>query len=81
MAVAPERTNTPIDVLLAELRGLGVQLWLEGETLGVRAPKDVLLSPLREELQRRKPEIMAAIETRAAAPPIARLPDAPRYEL
>src|SRR5437588_1607236 len=80
MSVAPDPTNAPIDLLLAELRGLGVQLWLEGETLGVRAPKDVLLPPLREELRRRKPEIVAAIKARDAAP-IARMPEAPSYEL
>jgi amino acid adenylation domain-containing protein len=64
---------------LSDLRGAGVELWAEGESLGVRAPKDVLVPSLRDELRRRKPEILRVL--RGVSGSIPRLPDAPSYEL
>ncbi|PSB02437.1 condensation domain-containing protein [Merismopedia glauca] len=44
--------------LLAELSGKGVQLWVEGEQLRVRAPKDAINADLKEFLANNKAELI-----------------------
>ena len=54
---------------LLELRGLDVQVWLEGDRVRCSAPPDVLTAERRAELARRKVEIEALLKAaRAAAP-------------
>ena len=48
-----------IPQLLGRLRGLGVQVSADGDRLRINAPKGVLTSELRDELGRRKAEILA----------------------
>lgn len=47
-----------IEMFLAELNELGVQLWLEGDRLRYRAPEGALREELRSALGQRKPEIL-----------------------
>ena len=54
---------------LLELRGLDVEVWLEGDRVRCSAPPDVLTAERRAELARRKAEIEALLKAaRAAAP-------------
>ncbi|MCW2248520.1 amino acid adenylation domain-containing protein [Azospirillum fermentarium] len=50
---------TPIDAFLAQLRGLGVALSVQGEELRCRAPKGTLTPDLTRELSARKAEVIA----------------------
>ena len=43
---------------LDRLRGLDVRVWAEGPDIRASAPKGVLTPALREELARRKPELL-----------------------
>ncbi|HEX8650759.1 MAG TPA: condensation domain-containing protein, partial [Pyrinomonadaceae bacterium] len=61
--------------LLTNLRGLGVELWADGERLRYRAPKGALTPTLRAQLAAHKAEIMALLRrgnnnTGQGAPPI-----------
>lgn len=47
-----------IEQFLAELHGLGVSLWLDGERLRYKAPEGVLSEDLRAAMARRKSEIL-----------------------
>jgi len=49
--------------LLKQLRALGVQLNLEGETLRLNAPKGALTPELQTQLKAAKPEILALLRT------------------
>ncbi|QLE58472.1 non-ribosomal peptide synthetase [Nostoc sp. TCL26-01] len=69
-----------IDTLLSELHQLEVKLWLEGERLRYRAPKDVLSPQLLAELKERKLEVISFLQQVSAAkvanklPPIVTIP-------
>ncbi|HVR95061.1 MAG TPA: condensation domain-containing protein, partial [Thermoanaerobaculia bacterium] len=75
--------------LLYRLRGLGVEVWSEGETLRLNAPVGVLTPALRAELSQRKAEILgflgraarSAAEPAATPPPIVRVPRQGRLPL
>src|SRR5439155_21477979 len=70
--------------LLSTVERLGVGLWLDGESLGVRAPKGTLTPELPALLTERKPELIAlsrrqnrtapASSMKAAAPPLVAQP-------
>jgi amino acid adenylation domain-containing protein len=47
-----------LETFLAELRGLGVRLWVEGDKLRLRAPEGVLSRELTDILKERKAEIL-----------------------
>jgi hypothetical protein len=66
-----EKTEpTEAAALLLELLRNGIQLWIEGDELRFRAAKGVLTPALREEVSRRKPEIIALLDQGARhAPP------------
>jgi amino acid adenylation domain-containing protein len=72
----------PVEEFVSELRRRDVKLWREGTELRCNAPRGVLTSELREELARRKAEILAALaRAELAAGPVplpreARLPGA-----
>ena len=51
-----------IDDLIKRLRSLEITLWLDGEQLGVRAPKGVMTSALAQELKSNKSEIIAFLQ-------------------
>jgi thioesterase domain-containing protein len=51
-----------IDVLLAELRQLGVQLWIEGDRLRYRAAKEAISPELLAEMKERKAEILSFLQ-------------------
>lgn len=59
---------TSTDELLERLRSLDIRISLDGERLGVNAPKGALTAELREELGRRKDEVKAYL---TALPPRA----------
>jgi amino acid adenylation domain-containing protein len=65
--------------LIASLRHSGVQLWLDGDDIRVRAADSTQLSAVLETLRQRKPEIVAAL--RASSNDIVRLPAAEAYEV
>ena len=50
--------------LLSQLRTLGVQLRLEGETLRLNAPKGALTPELQSQLKGSKAEIVALLHSR-----------------
>jgi thioesterase domain-containing protein/acyl carrier protein len=56
-----------LDELFAELSQRGVKLWVDGERLGIRAPKGVLTTELRDSLAERKAEILAFLQQANAA--------------
>ena len=62
--------------LLSYLRGLGVELWSEGQRLRLNAPAGVLTPMLREQVSARKAEILSFIE-RAARTPVVKAPPPP----
>jgi amino acid adenylation domain-containing protein len=68
---------------LGELRAAGVMLSLEGETLKCSAPKGVLTPELREELARKKQDILdfLRVSREAARAGGARIPRADRSKL
>jgi amino acid adenylation domain-containing protein len=55
-----------IDGLLIELRSRGIQLWLEGERLRYKAPKDALTADLLDRLKINKTEIISFLKDAAA---------------
>ncbi len=68
-----------LDRLLDNLSQLGVKLWLDGDRLGIRAPKGVLTPELKEALTQNKENILAFLQKANAAanaqlPPLAALP-------
>jgi amino acid adenylation domain-containing protein len=71
---------TEIADFVTELRSKGVSLWVEGDGLGLRAPKDVLTAELQHQLAQRKPAIVAFL-AQGAERPIPRLPEGSTYEL
>ncbi|MBK7660399.1 MAG: amino acid adenylation domain-containing protein [Betaproteobacteria bacterium] len=64
---------------LARLARLDIRLAFEGDRLGVDAPKGAITPALREELGRRKPEVMAYLRVHADEPPVR--PDRHPHEL
>jgi len=50
--------------LLADLEQRGVRLWIDGDQLGIRAPKGALTTALRDELLRHKAAIMPLLRGR-----------------
>ncbi len=65
--------------LLDKLDLLGVQLWAEGGRLRYRAPKGVLTADLREEMLKRRAELLAVLDKKdlrrvSAPPPIRSVP-------
>ncbi len=52
----------PLNELLAELRQRNVRLWLEGERLRYKAPKDALTPELLAEVKSQKSEIIAFLK-------------------
>ena len=60
--------------LLQGLSRLGVQVWVEGERLRLRAPSGVLTEELRGQLAARKAEILALLGGNGASGEIPRLP-------
>ena len=71
---------------LSDLRSLGVRLAADGDQLRISAPKGALTPDLREELARRKAEILALLRavgasTRPAQPPLVRIPRQDRLPL
>lgn len=69
-----------VTAFLAELRGRDIQVWAEGEHLRCTAPAGTLTSELRDELQRRKGEILEFLRAAAqlAQRPRAVVPLEPR---
>ena len=72
--------------LLARLRSLGVQLWVEGDRLRFRAPAGALAAELRAELGERRAELLAFLRqgylaARASAPATAAAAHAGRAPL
>ncbi|MGH8571217.1 MAG: condensation domain-containing protein, partial [Gammaproteobacteria bacterium] len=69
-----------LDTFLAEVRGIGVKLWVEGGRLKLRAPEGVLTPELTDALRERKAEILALLRPQPAyaIPPV---PAAESYEL
>ena len=64
-------------MLLERLRSLDIRLTLDGDRLGVNAPKGALTPELRDELGRRKDEVkafLAAQPRRDAPPPLIPVP-------
>src|SRR6187402_2176211 len=62
---------------LNQLHGRGIQLWLDAGKLRFRAPNESFTEELREELTRRKPEIIALLRQRQAVGDL-RIERAPR---
>jgi amino acid adenylation domain-containing protein len=56
-----------IDALMSRLRTLNVKLWVDGEQLGLRAPKGVMTQELAGQLSARKPEILRYLKQADAA--------------
>ena len=64
---------------IADLRRLGIELWVDGERLRYKAPKGVLTSTLRAELTDHKLEVLAFLHTHDIAssgtpPPLRPIP-------
>ena len=53
---------------IAKLGALDVRLWVENERLGVSAPQGILTPDLRDELIRRKPELISAVGASTVGP-------------
>lgn len=68
--------------LLSDLRKRDVSLWLEGDRLRLRAPKNVINAELQAELARRKDDIIQSLRAAAARPasPMPRLQRVSRQE-
>ncbi|MEG4292485.1 amino acid adenylation domain-containing protein [Microcoleus sp. C2C3] len=47
---------------LANLQTKGVQIWIDGDQLGCRAPKGVMTAEIQQELKKRKTEILAFLK-------------------
>ncbi|MEV0600535.1 amino acid adenylation domain-containing protein [Streptomyces sp. NPDC050315] len=56
------------ELLIAELERRGIQLWEEGGALHYRSPAGALTQELREELRRRKPEVLERLRRAAGGP-------------
>ena len=69
-----------INQFIAELRGLGVQVWAEGERLRCKAPKGVLTPELQTELAAKKTELLSFLQEAnlAAQASKAQIPPAPK---
>ncbi|WP_255211057.1 condensation domain-containing protein, partial [Methylogaea oryzae] len=65
----------PLRDFLAQLEAKDIRLWLEGDGLRFRAPKDALTADLRQELATRKQEVIAALAQAGGPEPIAPLPE------
>jgi thioesterase domain-containing protein/acyl carrier protein len=68
-----------LEQLLAELSQRGVKLWLDGDRLGIRAPKGVLTPELKDALSQNKADILVFLQKANAAansqlPPLVTLP-------
>lgn len=50
--------------LLTRLRGMGVQVWADGDMLRFRAPKGLVTPELKEEMRRYKPDLLELLERR-----------------
>ncbi|MEM9274437.1 MAG: amino acid adenylation domain-containing protein, partial [Cyanobacteria bacterium P01_F01_bin.143] len=59
--------NNTIKEFLADLSRLDVKLWVEDNRLRCRAPKDVLTLPIKQELAKRKEDIIAFINQNITA--------------
>ncbi|MES2355410.1 MAG: amino acid adenylation domain-containing protein [Pseudomonadota bacterium] len=71
-----------MEKLLNDLNERGVKLWLDGDKLGIRAPKEVLTAELRQSIATYKEDLLAmlrSIETPKKIPEIILRPEA-RYE-
>src|SRR6266850_3920404 len=55
-----------VPALLAELRSRDVQIWAHGDGLRCNAPADVLTPQLRDQLQRRKNDILEFLRSAGA---------------
>ncbi|MDB4970228.1 MAG: amino acid adenylation domain protein, partial [Myxococcales bacterium] len=55
--------------LLSSMERLGVELWLDGESLGVRAPKGVLTADLRLALTEQKSQLLALLRSQNRTAP------------
>jgi len=62
---------TPVDPLLAKLGARGVRVTLEDDSLRLHAPAGAIDAALKEELQQRKPELLAALGGRDSHGPVA----------
>jgi amino acid adenylation domain-containing protein len=72
--------------LLSDLRKRDVSLWLEGDRLRLRAPKNVLSAELQAELTRRKDDIIQSLRhamqrPAGSTPPLQRVPRSERLPL
>lgn len=75
----PKLLPMNLEQLLAELSQRGVKLWLDGDRLGIRAPKGVLTPELKEALSQNKADILAFLQKANTAantqlPPLVALP-------
>jgi amino acid adenylation domain-containing protein len=64
--------GNPVIEFFARLRRMGVSLEIEGGNLKASAPPGVISAGLREELLRRKSELIAVLETGAERRPLSR---------
>ena len=55
---------------LAEIRRRGIELWVEGDKLRYRSPRGALPPVLRDELVRRKGEVLAFLRPATHAPSV-----------
>lgn len=53
--------------LMSQLQSLDVKVWVEGDRLRVSAPEGALSPALKDEMQRRKPEIISFLDVAARA--------------
>ncbi|TDB90609.1 amino acid adenylation domain-containing protein [Actinomadura sp. KC216] len=60
-----------VNDLLADLSRRGVDLWVDGDELHCRAPKNALTASLRTAMQDQKQALIAALRERSATPPTA----------
>ncbi|WP_218080747.1 TubC N-terminal docking domain-related protein [Anthocerotibacter panamensis] len=57
-----------VSELLTDLGKQGIQVWINGDKLGVRAPKGRLTADLRDQLAARKTEILAWLQAQEEVP-------------
>ena len=65
---------------ILQLRDMGVELWVNDDKLRFNAPNDMIISSLREELTRRKTEIMRFLAESAASIDSQKIPLQPVSE-
>ena len=70
-----------IDELIKRLRSLEITLWLDGDQLGLRAPKGVITPALAQELKLNKSELIAFLQQaeQSNVAEIVSIPIAPRF--